>query len=335
MKLESVRITNFRCIDDSGEFKVGLVACLVGKNESGKTSLLHALAKLNSTDANLGKFDKERDYPRRLLTDYDEDTEVLETKWTLSDDDVAAVESVLGPDCLPSKSVTVQKSYKNDGSKKGNSTWPLTLNEGKIVAWLLSEAGCDAAERQQLEGCATVKELLVKAEPLKATSPRVTTMTEQVAEWRESRPTLAANDVLYIRMPKFLYFASYDRMNGNVSLETLRNSVASNPAGLNKSDSVFLAFLDFAGTPLDELAKLDRYETMKARVEAASIKISKQIFKYWSQNRHLKVQFSIEAGRSGDAPPFNSGNIMRTRILNTLHEMTVHFDDRSAGFVWF
>ena len=44
MKLESVRITNFRCIDDSGEFKIGQVACLVGKNESGKTSLLHALA---------------------------------------------------------------------------------------------------------------------------------------------------------------------------------------------------------------------------------------------------------------------------------------------------
>ncbi len=330
MKLESVRITNFRCIDDSGEFKVGQVACLVGKNESGKTSLLHALAKLNSTDANLGKFDKERDYPRRLLTDYDPDTGVLETKWSLSDEDVAAVEEILGPGSLPTKSLTITKSYKSEGS-----TWPLTLNEGKVVAWLLSEAGCDATERQQLEGCATVKELLAKAEPLKAASPRITTMTEQVAQWREGRPVLAAIDVLNKRMPKFLYFASYDRMNGNVSLETLRNAVAQNPAGLNKTDYVFLAFLDFAGTPLDELAKLDRYETMKARVEAASIKISKQIFKYWSQNRHLKVQFSIEAGRPGDAPPFNTGNIMRTRILNTLHDMTVPFDDRSAGFVWF
>ena len=74
---------------------------------------------------------------------------------------------------------------------------------------------------------------------------------------------------------------------------------------------------------------------MKARVEAASIKISRQIFKYWSQNRHLKVQFSLESGRPGDVAPFNVGNIMRTRILNTLHDMTVPFDDRSAGFVWF
>jgi len=330
MKLESVRITNFRCIDDSGEFKVGQVACLVGKNESGKTSLLHALAKLNSTDANLGEFEKERDYPRRLLTDYDADTKVLETKWTLSDDDVSAVEEVVGPGCLPTKNITISKSYSTS-----TSPWPLTVNEPKVIAWLLSEAGCDATERQQLDGCATVKELLTKAEPLKAASPRITTLTERVAGWRDSNPVCAAVDILYKRMPKFLYFASYDRMNGNVSLETLHTAVTQNPAALNKSDSVFLAFLDFAGTPLDELAKLDRYETMKARVEGASIKISKQIFKYWSQNRHLKVQFSVEAGRPGDAAPFNTGNIMRTRILNTLHDMTVPFDDRSAGFVWF
>jgi len=134
-------------------------------------------------------------------------------------------------------------------------------------------------------------------------------------------------------MPKFLYFGSYDRMNGNVSLESLRNAVSRDDVSTN--DSVFLAFLEFAGTPLDDLAKLDKYETMKARVEAASIKISRQIFKYWSQNRHLKVQFSIEAGRPGDPAPFNSGNIMRTRVLNMLHDMTVPFDDRSAGFVWF
>ena len=328
MKLESVRVKNFRGIEDSGEFTIGQVACLVGKNESGKTSILHALAKLNSIDSSLSKFDKERDYPRRMLTDYDEDTEVLETKWTLSDADVQAVEKVIGPGSLPTKTMTVCKSYKDTGS-----TWPLKIDETKVVAWLLSQAGCDAAERQQLASCQTVKDLAAKAEPLKAASPRVATIITNISQWRDGRPILAAIDALYARMPKFLYFASYDRMNGNVSLESLRNAVAQNQ--VTKNDSVFLAFLEFAGTPLTDLANLDRYETLKARVEAASIKISKQIFKYWSQNRHLKVQFSIEAGRQGDTPPFNTGNIMRTRILNTLHDMTVPFDDRSAGFVWF
>lgn len=328
MKLESARITNFRCIEDSEEFTIGQVTCLVGKNESGKTALLHALAKLKSADPNLSKFDKERDYPRHLLTDYDEDTRVLETKWVLSDDDIAAVEEALGPDTLREKTITICKTYSNDGS-----TWLLKVDEPTVVSWLLSDAGCDATEREQLDSCTSINALLAKAEPMKATSARIATMIDRVAKWRDRRPVLAAIDILSQRMPAFLYFAIYDRMNGNVSLETLRNAVAKGP--VTKNDSVFLAFLDFAGTPLDELAKIDRYEAMKARVEAASIKISKQVFKYWSQNRHLKVQFSIEAGRSGDAPPFNAGNIMRTRVLNTLHDMTVPFDDRSAGFVWF
>ncbi len=327
MKLQNIRITNFRCIDDSNPFDVGQVTCLVGKNESGKTSVLHALTRLNSTDSNLSQFDKERDYPRRMLTDFNKLTPVLETKWILNDEDIAEIEKVLGPGALPSKVITVLKNYD-----KG-STWPIEVDEKKIIAWLLHQAGCDETERAQLASANTIVAFVAKAETLKAASPRVATILEKIAKWRKSSPVLAAIDVLYERMPKFLYFASYDRMDGNVPLEKLKTDVAN--CNVSKNDLVFLAFLDFAGTTLDELAKLDRYEAMKARVEAASIKISKQIFKYWSQNRHLKVQFSLEAGRSADPAPFNSGNIMRTRILNMLHDMTVPFDDRSAGFVWF
>jgi hypothetical protein len=45
MKLENVRITNFRCIDNSNPFHIGQVTCLVGKNESGKTSVRHHVRK--------------------------------------------------------------------------------------------------------------------------------------------------------------------------------------------------------------------------------------------------------------------------------------------------
>jgi predicted ATPase len=36
MRLLSVRIQDFRCIEDSTEFPITDVTCLVGKNESGK-----------------------------------------------------------------------------------------------------------------------------------------------------------------------------------------------------------------------------------------------------------------------------------------------------------
>lgn len=47
MKLDSFKVTNFRSVEDSGDVTLGDIICLVGKNEAGKTALLHALAGLN------------------------------------------------------------------------------------------------------------------------------------------------------------------------------------------------------------------------------------------------------------------------------------------------
>ncbi|OLE17026.1 MAG: hypothetical protein DMG54_18150 [Acidobacteria bacterium] len=47
MRLSKVHVTNFRSVEDSGEFDVGQVLALVGKNEAGKTAILQALAGLN------------------------------------------------------------------------------------------------------------------------------------------------------------------------------------------------------------------------------------------------------------------------------------------------
>jgi hypothetical protein len=104
---------------------------------------------------------------------------------------------------------------------------------------------------------------------------------------------------------------------------------------LDRNDQVFIAFLGLVGTTLEDMAKLDKFEPMIAKLESVSNRISREIFTYWTQNRNLKVQFRLDAGRSGDPAPFNSGNILRTRIENTIHEASVSFDDRSTGFVWF
>ena len=48
MKLQKVRIQNFRSIQDSGEFSMDpKVTCLLGKNESGKTNILKSLEALS------------------------------------------------------------------------------------------------------------------------------------------------------------------------------------------------------------------------------------------------------------------------------------------------
>lgn len=47
MQLTSFRVTMFKSVLDSGEIRLELLTVIVGKNESGKTSLLKALHKLN------------------------------------------------------------------------------------------------------------------------------------------------------------------------------------------------------------------------------------------------------------------------------------------------
>lgn len=147
------------------------------------------------------------------------------------------------------------------------------------------------------------------------------------------RGTVNTAIIDFLQIPKFFYFSSYDRMSGQVALEQILAKKQNN--ALDRNDQVFIAFLGLVGTTLEEMAKLDKFEPMIAKLESVSNRISREIFAYWSQNKNLKVLFRLDAGRTGDPAPYNSGNILRTRVENTIHQASVSFDDRSTGFVWF
>jgi hypothetical protein len=98
---------------------------------------------------------------------------------------------------------------------------------------------------------------------------------------------------------------------------------------------VFLDFLSFAGTTLEEILAANTYESLNARCEAASSKITRQVFEYWKQNRFLAIEVRVTKAEPADPAPFNEGVIVRARVKNKVHEVTVPFSERSAGFVWF
>ena len=50
MRLRKFRVQAFRCIHDSGDVVVGDLAAFVGRNESGKTTILEALTLLNKQE---------------------------------------------------------------------------------------------------------------------------------------------------------------------------------------------------------------------------------------------------------------------------------------------
>src|ERR1700760_981979 len=100
MRLTHVTVQNFKSVEDSGEFSIGDVTCLVGKNEAGKTALLQALHHLNP-DAGERVFDVQSSYPRRFLSEYEErhpkeQAPVLTTKWELTEAEIAKIQKILG-----------------------------------------------------------------------------------------------------------------------------------------------------------------------------------------------------------------------------------------------
>ena len=68
MRLRKFRVQAFRCIHDSGDIVVGDLAAFVGRNESGKTTILQALTMLNR-DEMISELDLCDEMTERLKSD--------------------------------------------------------------------------------------------------------------------------------------------------------------------------------------------------------------------------------------------------------------------------
>jgi predicted ATP-dependent endonuclease of OLD family len=331
MLLTHARVTNFKSVEDSGEFSIGSSTCLVGKNEAGKTAILEALYKLNPYGGEC-TYDLQRNYPRRFLSEYKDrhhgkDAQVLQTRWQLTENEVAVLHKLVGKDALNGREVVITKTYN-----QRNTYWNIPVDERSVLRHVISSSQLLPAEKEACNA-SSIKELKSYLRSLGAlASPEQKKLLQYLdAAFKRDDAALACIDAL--ELPKFVYFSNYTRMRGQVALEELLKKKTEKR--MDEDDRVLLALLDLVGTSAEEVANINQFEALITKLEATSTRISREIFGYWSQNRHLKVQFRLDAGQSGDPAPFNSGRILRTRILNLHHDVSVGFDERSTGFVWF
>ena len=150
----------------------------------------------------------------------------------------------------------------------------------------------------------------------------------------DARARKTVEDDLLAMMPQFVYFDDYSVMRGRISVEDL---VERRDGGgeLDDADRVFLALLAVAGIEIENLRMHANYEHLKAELESAAIGISDELFEFWKQNKQLRVDFDLSLANPADPPPLNSGTILHTRVWNERHRVSVSFDERSRGFVWF
>ena len=219
MKLVNVQIQNFRCIDDTTPFSIKQTTCLVGKNESGKTAILQALERLNPYDETRKKYNKLQDYPRRHYSDYasrhpDNEATVLTTKWQLEPDDVQVLEEEFGRNCLKIEEIKIFKHYEDE-----SQSWYISIDIRKALQHLMGEVGLTAAEKQSFAKFDSSEKLYTHLHKLGKRNATKTALMERISKYRAHSIHTHAIDLISKRLPKFLYFSQYSRMNGDVSIQ--------------------------------------------------------------------------------------------------------------------
>jgi predicted ATPase len=338
MKLTKVHITLFQSIQDSTEFDVGDVTCLVGKNEAGKTALLKALYRLNPIVEAEGKFNDTDDYPRRAVTDYQDDidagrrlpAQVVQATYAIQPDDIAAVEAILGPECFKDKNptLTLYKGYSNQRTFGG-----FRIDTTGALKHLIESAGISApltAELLKQTTAEAMVETLAATEPTEA-SDKLLPMLQSIAE--QDIAHFVYHKILRNRIPKFLYFDEYYQMKGQDNIEALKQRVASGE--LKESDHPLLGLIELARLDLDQLTDPRRTEVLLAKLEAAENQLTGKVLTYWSQNRHLRLKFDIRPAQPGDPPGMTNGMNIWGRVHDTKHMVSTSLGSRSRGFVWF
>ena len=376
MKLHTVQVREFKSVWDSNAFDVDRIACLVGKNEAGKTAILQALYRLNPIIENDGSFDVTDDYPRSDVENYQQDTEagrrkhavVVEATFDLESEELDAIREAHGDGVLSSPTVTVSKGYAKDEGGKSVRFVSVPVVEATLVKNLvesfalpeptkveakkkttlahLSKYLMDAGQRQEQE-CSAAKAAATKiqdeAEKAAALEKcKTLAESEQAKALRARLLELEKHKSLgvYIwqaflsqRFPKFLYFDEYYRMLGHDSVEALKQRKATNK--LKPSDHPLLGLIELARLDLDKLLAANRTQDLKNKLQGASNHLSSQVLKYWSQNKHLRMNFDVRPGLPGDPEGMRQGMNIWGEVFDSKHLVSTGLGTRSAGFVWF
>ncbi|MGV4796259.1 AAA family ATPase [Rhizobium sp. F40D2] len=337
MELKSARVQNFRSVEDSGNFTLEHLTCLVGKNEAGKTAILQALAGINPHPATPFDYELERDYPKRYLARYAErhggdDAEVVSTIWELDEREVRELKAEFGPDSITADTVTISRKYERSGPN-----WRLPIDEAAAISHLISQCGFSAPERSQVGNPSNSRDLVAKLTEL-AANPKHKALLDVVSAYPLKSIVSKARQILERHLPQFMYFSNYDRMNAVVHLPILK-AYADNEELFNREDlrgdRLFWEFLEYSGVTLSDILSTTTFESFNAKLQAASNVLTEEILEYWTQNQDIEIRVSVNEGLSDDPAPFNAGAVGRARIYNLLHKADTSFSERSAGFTWF
>ena len=341
IKLTKATIYRYKSIETEQSFNVeDDVTVLVGMNESGKTSLLEALAKVNYfEDDDDFKFNMTHDFPRKQKKAVEKSGEIpiaVTLTYMLSNELIKSIETEMGVK-IKTREITYTKNYNSNGSFEA-----IPIDVRAFLNGKLNELG-NSAEKY-LDDFSTVKnkaefDKVIATVKSNGETAEFIKLLETLAkyyknswDWDNPIEEYVCREYIKNNLPKFMYYDDYYMLPSRISIENLQASKS-----VENSDKTAKALLELADIDLDKLTKADSFEDYKAELEATQLIISEELFKYWSTNKNLKINFDIDKVEKTDS--YNNKRIVEhildIRVQNIRSGVSLPLKNRSKGFNWF
>ena len=339
IKLKKVEINKYKSFLEKQEIDIeDGVTRVVGKNESGKTALLEAMAKFNYFDSNddTFNFNSTNDYPRGLLKTYqqeypNDDYSVISCTFEISDELLKHISDDIGKDVYTDKTIKISKKYNN------GMTYTISADCKKFIDNFLQKYTLESNLKENLLECNSIEELSNKLKE----NDDLRTIYNDLKEKYIDKSFESFNDVVtgyiaktYIKpnLPHFLYFDEYYSLPGCINLNKFANGQVDDTFTKEQQD-ITKALFELSNIDISKVMNSDDYEDFIAELEATSNNITDKLLEYWTTNQNLEIKFEIQTKENNS----NKGleKFLQIRIRNTKHRVTLPLKNRSKGFIWF
>lgn len=336
--LKKVEIDKYKSFLEKQEINVEAgVTRIVGKNESGKTAFLEALAKFNYFDETdvAYHFDSTNDYPRGLLKKYQQefpnnDFCVISCSFEISEELLKEIEEDVGGNVFTQNTVIMSKGYNNTMRFEN-----MTANTSNFINNFLDCHEIKEETKKELSKIKSVNELL---ETLKADSNLQDIYKElkedyvdKSFDWKGQIGGYIARQYITPNLPQFLYFDEYYSIPGTISLTKFANGQIDDSFTKEQKD-ITTALFELSNIDINKIMTSDEYEGFIAELEATSNNVTDELLEYWKTNQNLEIKFDIQSKESQGRVV---EKLLQIRIRNTKHRVTLPLRNRSKGFIWF
>ena len=358
MRLRRFRVRAFRCIHDSGYITVGDLAAFVGRNESGKTTILQALTLLNKDE-----MVSDLDLCDELTDELKSEIKITEGEFDLNENE----RELLGEKFpnLSIKKIIIFRTNKNpqiqydfidsEFSTKKDAifkSWKNLTGDLKNFVEIIPNHVSKQLDTEFFESSMPIdKETFsVKLNTLNKTILDAASQEPQViSEWKDLYDQIMGNfDSVFVSNkkrkelekfildtlhPRFVYFSDYKKILGNINLnEYLKDPTTSDVGGI------------------EYLEEFDRAETVKNLLYLAELEIGELKNASSSPSKLIKLlstsnkKLTARLNPSWKGEPIhvelrlNPGNIMSVIISDVHKDGTITntglLNRRAEGFKW-